>query len=60
MIWSLAKSERRNVASKRFGMGPHGRRRRRKEKPINLWMQEVITGMREKGINSMKWIDRED
>ena len=26
----------------------------------NLCMQEVTTGMREKGINYMKWIDREE
>ena len=26
---------------------------------INSWMQEVTRGLREKGINNMKWIDRE-
>jgi hypothetical protein len=33
--------------------------RRRKGRPQNLWIQEVTTGMREKGINNMEWIDRE-
>ena len=29
-------------------------------KPRNSWKQEVTTGMREKGINGMEWIDREE
>jgi len=29
-----------------------------KGRPRNLWMQEVTTGIREKGINNMEWIDR--
>ena len=33
--------------------------RRRKGRPRNSWMQEVTTGMREKGIN-MKWVDRDE
>ena len=33
------------------------RRRRRRVKPRNSWMPEVATGMREKGINNMEWID---
>ena len=32
---------------------PPGRRR-------NSWLLEVTTGMREKGINNMEWVDRED
>ena len=39
---------------------PPGRRRRRKGRPQNSWMQEVTTGMREKGINNMEWVDREE
>ena len=31
----------------------------RKEIPKNLWIQE-ITRMREKGIKSMEWIEREE
>ena len=31
----------------------------RKGRARNSWMQEVITGMREKGINNMEWVDRE-
>ena len=34
--------------------------RRRKGRPRNSWMQEVIIGMIEKGNNSMQWIDREE
>ena len=34
--------------------------RRRKGRPGNSWMQKVAIEMREKGINSMKWIDREE
>ena len=34
--------------------------RRRKGRHGHLWIQEVMTGMRKKGINSMEWIDRED
>ena len=29
---------------------------RRKGRSRNSWMQEVTTGMREKGINDMEWI----
>ena len=25
-----------------------------------MWMKEVTTGMREKGINNMEWVDREE
>ena len=39
---------------------PPGRKRRRKRRPRNSWIQEVITGIREKGINNMKWFDREE
>ena len=35
-------------------------RRRRKERPQISCMQKVTTGMREKGINSMEWIDKEE
>ena len=38
---------------------PSGRRRR-KGRPRNSWMQEITTGMREKGINNIKGIDREE
>ena len=34
--------------------------RKRKGRPRYLWMQEVTTGMREKGINNMELIDREE
>ena len=34
--------------------------RRRKGRPRHSWMQEVTSGMREKGINNMKWVDREE
>ena len=34
--------------------------RRRKGRPQNSWMHEVITGMREKAINNMEWGDREE
>ena len=33
--------------------------RRRKERPRNSWMQEVTTGMRERGTDDLKWVDRE-
>ena len=29
-------------------------------RPQNSWMLEVTTGMREKGINNMEWIDRKE
>ena len=32
--------------------------RRRKAESRNSWMQKVATGMREKEINNMDWIDR--
>ena len=35
-------------------------KRKRKGRPPNSWMQEVTTRMREKGINNMEWIDREE
>ena len=34
--------------------------RRRKGRPRNLLMQQVTIGRREKGINNMEWIDREE
>ena len=34
--------------------------RKRKGKTRNLWMYKVTSRMRTKGINSMKWIDREE
>ena len=33
--------------------------RRRKGRPRDSWMQEVTTGMRERGIGSLEWVDRE-
>ena len=33
--------------------------RRRKGRPWNSWMQEVITGIRERGICDLEWVDRE-
>ena len=33
--------------------------RRRKGRPRNLWMQEVTTGMRERGNGDLEWVDRE-
>ena len=36
------------------------RRRRRKERPQSSWVKEVTTRMREKGINNVEWIDREE
>ena len=32
--------------------------RRRKGRPRNSWMEEAKTGMREKGIKNMEWVDR--
>jgi hypothetical protein len=32
---------------------------RRKGRPRNSWMQEVTTGMRERGIGDLEWVDRE-
>ena len=34
--------------------------KRRKGRPRKSWMQGVTTGMREKGINNMEWVDREE
>ena len=33
--------------------------RRRNGRPRNSWMQEVTTGMRERGIGDLEWNDRE-
>ena len=33
--------------------------RRRKGRPRNSWMQEVTTGMSERGIGDLEWVDRE-
>ena len=33
--------------------------RRRKGRSRNSWMQEAITGMRERGIGDLEWVDRE-
>ena len=34
--------------------------KKKKGRPRNFWMQEVTSGMREKRINNMKWIDKEE
>ena len=34
--------------------------KKKEGKPHNSWVQEVTTGMREKEINIMEWIDREE
>ena len=34
--------------------------RRRKGRPRNSWMQEVTTGLRERGIGGLEWVDREE
>ena len=34
--------------------------KRRNGRPRISWMHEVTTGMTEKGINNMEWIDREE
>ena len=34
--------------------------RRRNERSRNSWMQEVTTGIGEKGITNMEWVDREE
>ena len=34
--------------------------RRKKGRPRNSWTQEATTDMREKGINNMEWVDREE
>ena len=31
----------------------------RKGRSRNSWMQEVTTGMRERGIDDLEWVDRE-
>ena len=33
---------------------------RGKGRPENFWMHNVTTRMREKGINNMDWVDREE
>ena len=32
--------------------------RRINGRPRNSWMQKITTGMREKGIKNMEWVDR--
>jgi hypothetical protein len=52
---------------KRVGQGSLPRRtlewcppgRRRKGRSRNAWMQEVTTGMKERGIGDLEWVDRE-
>ena len=34
--------------------------RRRKGRPQNSWMLEITTGMGQKEINNMEWVDREE
>ena len=35
-------------------------KKKKKRKPSKSWMQEISTGMIEKGIKNMKWVDREE
>ena len=44
------------IPRKRLEWYPPERRRTRRERSWNMWKQEVATKMREKGINSIKWI----
>ena len=34
--------------------------KKKKRKTSKFWLQEVTTGMKEKGINDMEWVDREE
>ena len=35
------------------------KKKERKGRPRNSWIQEVTTAMREKGINNKEWFERE-
>ena len=43
---------------KNFGMV--STKNKKKRRPRNLWMQEVIARMREKGIKNKEWVYREE
>ena len=49
---------KKGLPLKIFEWSPPGRRQKRRLR--NSQTQEVTTGMREKGINNMEWIDREN
>ena len=57
MVWPRAKMDEERLPPKILEWCPPGRKR--KGRPRNWWMQEVTTGMREKGISNMEWVDRE-
>ena len=53
----------RKATSNNFGMVSTWRKKKKKKKKrktSNSWKQEITTGMREKGINSMEWIQRDE
>ena len=58
LVRPRAKNGRRKSPSKNFGMVPSGRRR--KGRLRNSWTQEVTTGMRERGIGDLEWVDRKE
>ena len=49
--------DKERLPRKKLEWCPPGRPRN--GKPRNSWMQEVTTGMREKGIVDLEWVDRE-
>ena len=50
LVWSAAKNERTKLPQKNFGM----------KRPRNPQIQEGTTGIRDKGMNNMEWIDGEE
>ena len=48
------------IRYKKLNWYDHVRRMNEERLPRNSWIQEVTTGMREKGINNMEWIGREE
>ena len=54
----MQRIDEERLPRKMLGWCPPGRKR--KGRPRNSWMEEVTTGIKEKGIRSMEWIDMEE
>ena len=57
LVWSRARDGPRKAPRIILAWFPPGRRR--KGRPRNSWIQEISTGMIERGIGDLEWVDRE-
>ena len=58
MVWTHKKNARRKNTQK--SLGTVSTWEKRKGRPRNTWMQEIMTGMKTKGLEEEDWNDRDE